>query len=207
MIRHQGGELHHATLVPLGVEAAARGFHEMVLGQEALVELVHAAIRIAHAHGAEGVAVIAAPQGNEFGAGCAPGVPVLLGHLEGHLHRHRAGIRQKHPVQPLWGDLHQLAAQLHCRGMGQAAKHHVGHPAELGSGGGVELRHLIAMDAGPPGAHAVHQLAPVAEGEGHPFGAGHFIAGQGMGEGGIGVPDVVQVEFLIGHFAFCCQLI
>ena len=207
MIRHQGGQLHHALLVPLSVEAAAWRFDEMVFGQEALVELVHAAIGIAHAHGAEGVAVIAAPKGNEFGAGRPFGMPVLLGHLEGYLHRHRAGIRQKDPIQPLRGDLHQFAAELDRRGMGQAAKHHVGHLAELGGGGRVQFRHLIAVNAGPPGAHAIHQLAPVRQGEGHPFGAGHFIAGQGMGEGGIGVPDVVQVEFLIGHFVFCCQLI
>ncbi len=90
MVRHQGGQLHHATLVPLGVETAAGGLHEMVLGQEALVELVHPAIRVAHAHGAEGVAVITTAQSNELGARRPLGVPVLLGHLERHLHRHRA---------------------------------------------------------------------------------------------------------------------
>ena len=83
----------------------------------------------------------------------------------------------------------------------------MGHLAELGAGCGIELWHLVAVNAGPPGAHAIHQFTAVAEGEGHPLGAGHFIAGQGMGEGGIGVPDVVQVEFLIGHFVFCCQLV
>ena len=206
-IGNQLRQLYDAALVPLGVEATAGRFDKMVLGQEALVELVHAAIRIADAHGAEGVAVIATPQGDELGAGCSPGVPVLLGHLECHLHRHRAGIRQKHPIQPGRGDLHQLATQRHRRCMGQTAKHHVGHLAELGSRRCVQFRHLITVDAGPPGAHAIHQLAAVAEGEGHPLGAGHFIAGQGMGEGGVGVPDVVQVEFLIGHFVFCCQLI
>ncbi|MNZ29275.1 hypothetical protein D3C78_465200 [compost metagenome] len=206
-IGNQLRQLHHAALVPLGMKAAAGGGHEMVLRQEALVELVHAAIRVTDAHGAEGVAVIAAPQGDKFGPWRPLGVPVLLGHLECHLHRHRPRIRQKHPIQPFWCDLHQLAAQLHRRGMGQTAKHHVGHLAELGSGGGVQFRHLITVDAGPPGAHAIHQFTAVAEGEGHPLGAGHFIAGQGMGEGGIGVPDVVQVEFLIGHFVFCCQLV
>ncbi len=41
----------------------------MVLGQEALVEIVHAAIRIADAHGAEGITVIAAAQGDKLGPG------------------------------------------------------------------------------------------------------------------------------------------
>ncbi|MNM38091.1 hypothetical protein D3C81_488390 [compost metagenome] len=206
-IGNQLRQLYDAALVPLGVEATAGRFDKMVLGQEALVELVHAAIRIADAHGAEGVTVIAAPQGDELGAGRSPGVPVLLGHLECHLHRHRPRICQKDPIQPGRGDLHQLATQRHRRGMGQPAKHHVGHLAELGSRRCVQFRHLITVDAGPPGAHAIHQFTAVAEGEGHPLGAGHFIAGQGMVEGGVGVPDVVQVEFLIGHFVFCCQLI
>ncbi|MNP57716.1 hypothetical protein D3C76_1525690 [compost metagenome] len=91
--------------------------------------------------------------------------------------------------------------------MGQAAEHDVGHLAELGMHRCIQFRHLIAVHAGPPGAHAIHQLAAVAQGEGHAFGAGHLVAGQGLGEGGIGVPDVVQVEFLIGHFMFYCQLI
>ena len=151
--------------------------------------------------------MIAAAQGDKFGSGRPFSVPVLLGHLERHFHCHRAGIGQKDPIKPLWSDLHQLAAELDRRGVGEAAKHHVGHLAELGGGGGVQLRHLIAVHASPPGAHAIHQFTAVAEGEGHPFGAGHFIAGQGVSEGGIGVPDVVQVEFFIGHLLFCCQLV
>ncbi len=150
MIRHERRQLHHALLVPLGVEATARRFDKMVLGQESLVELVHAAIGVADAHGAEGVAVITAAQGDKFGSGRPFGVPVLLRHLERHFHRYRAGIRQKDPIQPLRSELHQLAAELDRWGVGEAAKHHVGHLAELGGGGGVQFRHLIAVHASPP---------------------------------------------------------
>ena len=205
MIRHQGGQLHHAIFIPLCVEAAARRLHKQLLGQEPLVELVHAAVGVGDAHGAEGIPVITAAQAEEAGSGGALGVPVLLGHLERHLHRHRAGIGEEHPIQPGRGDLHQLAAQLDGGGMGQAAKHHVGHLAELSARRRIQLRHLIAVNTGPPGAHAIHQSTAIAQAEGHALGAGHLVAGQGMGEGGIGVPDVVQVEFLIGHYLFCCQ--
>ncbi len=207
MVSDERGEIHHTLFVPLGVETAAGGRGEVVLGQEALVELVHAAIRVTNAHGTEGVAVIAAAQCDELGSGGAFGVPVLLGHLERHFHRYRSRVGQKHPVQTGRCDLHQLATQLDRRGMGQAAKHDMGHLAELGGGGRVEFRHLIAVDTGPPGAHAIHQFATIGESDGDSFGAGHFIAGQGMGKRGIGVPDVVQVEFLVGHFMFCCQLV
>ena len=121
---------------PFAVEAALRRGHENMLGQKAAVEAVHRVYRVAHAHRAEGVAVIAVCNGEEFAARRAFAVPILQRHFQGHFHRHRAGIGQKNAFEI--GRQHgaQRFAQTNSRLVGEAAEHHMRHGIELRFGRG-----------------------------------------------------------------------
>ncbi len=112
---------------------------------------MHAVDRIAHGHGVKGVAMVAAPDGQETtAAGIAPRSHVLHGHLHGHLDGHRAGVAQEDTVQVARGKLGQPGAEPRRRFMGDAAEHDVGHLSELGLGGPVEGGVIVAVDRAPP---------------------------------------------------------
>ncbi len=57
--RQQAGEGDEVRLIPVVVEGALRRRGEQVLRQVAVIQAVHAVMRIAHRHGTEGIAVVA----------------------------------------------------------------------------------------------------------------------------------------------------
>ena len=145
----------------LGVGAGTRGSRgEDVLGEGALPQRVHAAVRVGHRHRREGVAVVAAADREESGA--APLAATDL-RLEGHLHRDldrdRAGVGEEDPGQRLRGHLDEPLDEADRGLVGQPAEHHVAHRVQLRAGGGVELRDPVAVDRAPPARHAVDDLA------------------------------------------------
>ncbi len=81
--------------------------------------------------------------------------------------------------------------------MGESAEHHVRHLLNLLLGGIYEHGMAIAVDDTPPRRHAVDEGASVGEVEFGPAGALYFEAWQGVDCGGIWVPEVLAVEFLI----------
>ena len=167
MIRHQGGEAPRTARPTRRGKAAAGGFHEMVLGQEAL--RARACRRRDRRRSWRRRCHRDSPPAGKAQQGVPFGVPVLLGHLARATSTATEPGPPERPIQPFGVISTSFCGRARPPGMGQAAKHHVRHLAELGGGGRVELRHLVAVHAGPPGAHAIHQLAPVRQGEGHPL--------------------------------------
>ena len=80
---------------------------------------MHAGNRVADRHRAEGVAVIAVAQGDDFLlVRIAHGIPILQGHLEGHFHRYRTGVAEENPVQGGGGQGGQELRELDRRWVG-----------------------------------------------------------------------------------------
>ena len=122
-----------------------------VIGQDAAKAFVHAGYGIADAHGAESVAVVAAPNGREPPLPGVPlRVPVLKRHLECHFHRDRTGIAEEHVLQAGRSQLDQQPRQLDRRFVGEAAKHDVRGVVELLPHDGVESGMVVAVDGAPP---------------------------------------------------------
>lgn len=121
-------------------------------------------------------------------------LPVLQGHFKRHFHAYRAGITEKNMLERLWRHAHQPLPQLHCRAMGEAAKHHMGHVLGLFLQGLIQDRMVIAVDGAPPGRHAVYQLAAIGQTDAHTLGRNHRVHRQRPGQGGVGVPEVVAVK-------------
>ena len=110
-----------------------------------------------------------------------PADPVLIGHLDGHLHGHGARIGQKDLGQGLRRHPDQGPAQLHGRLVGQPAEHDVGHALELVRDRGVQNGVVVAVDGRPPGGHAVHEFPAALELQAHAMGGNHLAHGQGVG--------------------------
>ena len=121
-------------------------------------------------------------------------LPVLQRHLERDFHTHRAGIAKKHVLQWLRRHAHQTFAQLHCRAVGEAAKHDMGHVFDLFPEGCIQSRMAIAMDRAPPRRHAINQFAAIRQTDAHPLCRNHRIDRQGTGHGGVGMPEVAAVK-------------
>ena len=154
-----------SELLHVGVVQVHRWWwDEHLPGQDVCPHRVHPAVGIAHAHCPEGVTVIATAPGEHSAlAGAAQRTPVLQGHLDRHLHRHRAGVGEEHVAQWSWSDLHQAAGQPDRGLVGQPSEHHVAHPRELVARRGIEHRVGVAVNRRPPRRHAIHQLFPVGE--------------------------------------------
>ena len=176
-------------------EAAGRGRGKDLLRQGRGPQAVHPGIRVADGHGVEGVPVVAAADGHEaVTLGTPPGLPVLDGHLDGHLHRDRPRVAQEAVAQRFRGQVHQVPDQARGRFMGQAPEHHVGHGVELLKHGLIQDRVVVAMDGAPPGGHAVDQLASVHQVQPAPLGGTYRIdrvtvQGRGVGVPGMGLVD------------------
>ena len=162
----QVGELGDVAVVERLGEARAGHRSEDLLGQHACEHRVHPVVGIAHRHAPKGVAVVAAPHGEQAPAGgprLTPGE--LQGHLDGDLHRDRARVRQEDVVEPRWRDVDQHLGQLDRRMMGHPAEHHVGHVPQLGTNSLVEHRVAVPVDGRPPRRHAVDHLGAVRQGQ------------------------------------------
>ncbi len=188
--------------VGVGVEALGRGVGEHLPGKDVAPERVHAALRVAHRHGVEGVPVVPAAPGHDPAA-LRPALRalVLQAHLEGDLDRHRPGVGEEHVPQVARGRGGQQRRQARGGLMGQTAEHDVAEAVDLGAGGGVEDGVAVAVDRRPPGGHAVDDLpfaAVVAdEAQARALGTGDDVGGAGGAgpHGRIGVPEQVAVDF------------
>ena len=143
--------------IEITVIGALRRVGKIMFGQHTTEQRMHAVDRVTGRHGTEGIAVIAVAQGQQFVlAGVPLAQPVLQRHLDRHFHGHRAAVSQKHFLQRIRRQRHQLFTQLHRRFVGQPAEHHMSHTVDLVLGRLVQHRVVIAMHRRPPGRHAVH---------------------------------------------------
>ena len=165
---------------------------EHVLGDDAGVHAVHAAVGVADAHRRERVAVVAAADREEpRPAGARLRLPR---HLHRHLDRDGPGVGEEDVGEP--GQLDETPTELHGRLVGEPAEHHVAHPADLVADGGVELRYGVPVDRAPPRAHRVDDLdlaAVPTKPESHALGGDDLVHQRGGGRGGVRVPQVVPV--------------
>ena len=100
--------------------------------------MVHTTLWITHRHRPQRIAVIAMLQRQQtVFMRLATRVLILNRHLDGHFHRDRPGVGDKHLVQPGRRQSHQPLSQLHRRGMSQSTKHHMTHVLQLFAGGGI----------------------------------------------------------------------
>jgi transposase len=77
-----------------------RQIHDVMLRQQIGEQRVHAAFGVAHRHGAGGVAVIAALEGDELPASLHAAVdPVLRRHFERDFDSDRTGIGKEHAAE------------------------------------------------------------------------------------------------------------
>jgi hypothetical protein len=191
----QGPQVVEVTVVEGGAEDRFGPGGEELRGQHVGELVVHAVHRVAHSHGGEGVAVVAAPHGQQAMAlGPSPTQPVLDGHLDRHLDRHRPGVREEHAGQAIGGHGDQPAGQADRRRMGQPAEHDVRHLGDLVGDRLVERRVVVAVDRRPPRGHAVDQLAPVGQRQAHPVGPHDRQVGGASGARCVGMPHVGLVE-------------
>jgi hypothetical protein len=111
---------------------------------------VHAGV-VADCHRARGVAMVAALEGDEFGAAADAAVePVLHRHLHRDLDRDRAGIREKHPLEVSGQQCRQPPRQRQHRLVHQPAKHHMRHHGKLPLHGLADVGMVVAMAGRPP---------------------------------------------------------
>ena len=176
-----------------GAVIVARQVAHVMPRQQGAEHAVHAVFRIRHRHGAGGVAVIGAAEGDELGAAAHAFVePVLHRHLHRDFDRDRSGIGEEHAVE----SRHQRAEAPRQRQralMDEAAEHHVGHDVELALHRGGDLGMIIAVAGGPPRRDAVDQFRAVGEDD---AAAARRLDRQRCGRGlhlRIGQPDVGQV--------------
>ncbi len=199
---HQGldqdaGELRRAGREQ-GVERRLRGRIARQVGDDLLRQRrpepgVHALLGVAHRHGREGVAMVAAAEGDKAGAAALTAVePQLDGHLHGHLDGDRAGLGEEHPVQAGAQQGAKPARQLQRRPVHQAAEHHMRHDLQLRLDGLADVGVVVAVAGGPPRGHPVDQLAAVLQ---HDAAAIGPCDRQRIGLGlhlGVGKPKVLQ---------------
>ncbi len=147
-------------LIEAGVDAAGRARRENLRGEHRGEQVVHAVDGVTDRHRAEGVAVVAAAQGEQA---CASRAGRLEADLDRHLDRDRSRVGEEDVLERLRRQLHQPRRQLDRRRVREPAEHHVRHPLQLRAGGGVERRMTVAVNRAPPRRHPVDQLAAVGE--------------------------------------------
>ncbi|CFM10567.1 Uncharacterised protein [Bordetella pertussis] len=175
----------------------ARQRQHVVLGQQAAEHGVHPLVRVAHRHGAEGVAMVAAAKRHEARAAALALVePELHGHFHGHLHRHRTRIGVEHAFQPRPQQRAQAAGQVQRRLVRQAAEHHMRHAVQLLAHRLGDMRVVVAMAGRPPRGHAVDQRASVGQLQQAAVAAHHRQRRRGGLHLRIGQPDM---GIALGH--------
>ena len=182
-------------IVETSVKSIWGAIGEHVLCKHAREQAVHPADRVADRHRAERVAVVAAAHGQQPPAlGVALRPLELQAQLDRDLDRDRAGVGKEHLLQPVGSDLHEALRQEHRRLVGEPAEHHMRHPPELLSGGGVERGMAIAVNRTPPRGHTVDQLTPIRQLQAHPLSRTHWQRRLHAGQRAVGMPDVLAVE-------------
>ena len=151
---------------------------EQMLWKHLAETFVHARYRVADAHRAEGVAVVAAADGRQpvfFGS--SDGAPVLDRHLDGDLHGDRARIAEEDVLQTPWRKFDEGVREVDGGLVRQASEHDVGNAFELRAHGGVQFGVVVAVDRTPPGRHAVDQFATVGQANADTLRGNHRVDG------------------------------
>ena len=134
--------------------------------QQGAEEARHEVLKLAHAHGPQGVAVVAAAQGAEaVTALLAPLVLGLEGHLQGHLHGGAAIVREEGAGQAGGQAGPQAGHQFQGRLVGEAGEHRMVQLADLALQGTHQARVAVPMEAGPPAGDAVQHPLTVGQQE------------------------------------------
>ncbi len=172
------------------VRVAGQG-QDGVFGQVPAVERVHAFLGVADRHRGEGIAVVAALEGEEAAAGAHALVePVLGGHFHGDFDGDGAAVGEEDVVQVAGEQGGEAGGQVFGGRVGEAAEHDVRHLGELSGDGFADVRMIIAVAGGPPGGDAVDQLASVFEGDGAALGGGGAERWGGGAHLGVRAPEV-----------------
>ena len=90
--------------------------------------------------------------------------------------------------------LHQAAAEVDGRPVGEPAEHHVAHRVGLAAYGVVEPRVPVAVDRAPPRRHRVDQRRAVGQPDPDALGVVDQLHAVGCGHRGVGMPEVLAVE-------------
>jgi hypothetical protein len=163
-------------------------------GQRSREQAVHAAHRVADAHRAERIPVIAAADGEKpVLLGPSQGKPVLQAYLDCHLDRHRPSVGKEHMLEAIRAELDQPCGQANRGFVGKPAEHHVRHPLELVAHRRIEHRVAVAVDHAPPRCHPVDQLPPVLKPQADAGGGRHRQRRDGRHRA-IRMPDMPLVE-------------
>ena len=88
----------------------------------------------------------------------------------------------------------EALAKVDSRLVGEPAEHHVAHCAQLCLAGGDKRGVRVAVNSAPPRAHPLDQAAAVDELDFAALRAADLVGGEGIVEGGVGMPEVVAVE-------------
>ena len=163
-----GGEV-----VPVGCDGVSQGRNARLVArqvgnhlfrQHAREHGMHALFGIADRHGGEGVAMIAAAEGQDLAAALlAPVHPELDRHLHGDLDADRAALGEEHPLQIARQQRRQPRSKPVGLLMGKPAEHYMRHGFELRPHSLGDMGMVVAMAGGPPACDAVDQFAPVGE--------------------------------------------
>ena len=188
---------------PCFVKTAGWLRQEILYRQAAAKQAVHAGFGVAHRHGVPSVAMIAGADGGEaVFTGQAFGLLVLQSHLHGDFYRYRAAVGKEDFIESGGQNGNQTFGQTCGRFMGEAAEHDVAHLLQLGLCGGVEAGVVVAVQGSPPGRHAVDELPAVGQFDDTAVCGANRINRQGIGHGGVGVPNVSAVD---GEQLFGCH--
>ena len=181
-----------------------RQIDDVMLRQQAGEQRVHAAFGVAHRHGAGGVAVIAALEGDELPAPLHAAIdPVLRRHLERDFDRDRTGVGKEHAAEIARQQRGQPPRQRQRRLMRQPAEHHMRHLLELLGHRVPYVRLVIAVAGGPPAGDAVDQFAAVGQHDARALRAHHRQRRRCGLHLGIGQPDVLEAGRIpVGRFVF-----
>src|ERR1700751_3061182 len=127
---------------------------------------MNAGIRITHRHGARGVAMIAALEGDKaLAPGETPVEPELHRHLHRDLDRDRSGFGKEHAVEIARQQRSEPPRQRQRALVSEAAEHHMWHDGKLALNRGADMGMIVAVARGPPGGDPVDELASIAEHE------------------------------------------
>jgi hypothetical protein len=154
----------------VALEGAGKGEDGDLTHQAA--EQVEEARAAAKRHGAQGVAVIAAVEGDEYAPPRLAAIgPILEGDLQRHLHRGGAVVGEEDAGKVAGQEARKRGGEIDGRLMGEACKHHMREPVRLPGKRRVQIGMGVAMGAGPPGRDEVEDLASLGVEQRGPAGA------------------------------------
>ncbi len=129
----------------------ARQICDEMFGQHTGKEGMHALFGIADRHGGDGIAVITALEGHEFGASAHTLVkPVLRRHLHRHFDGDRTAVAEEDAAELFRQKIAQASGQRQHLFVDKAAQHDMRQGFELLLNHFANVRMIIAVAGGPP---------------------------------------------------------